>query len=86
VRLAARSILDVAPTVLYSLGLPIPANFEGEVVKEGFTPESLAANPVITGIACGAENIAPSDASGSPYSQEEEDTIYAQLRALGYME
>ena len=86
VRLAARSILDVAPTVLYSLGLPIPADFEGEVIKDGFTAEALAANPVIAGTACGPEAKDNSVAPVNPFSQEEEETIYAQLRALGYME
>jgi predicted AlkP superfamily phosphohydrolase/phosphomutase len=86
VRLEARSILDVAPTVLYSLGLPIPADFEGEVVKEGFVPNVLAQNPIVVGKARGVDNNSPSVAPVSPYSQEEEETIYAQLRALGYME
>lgn len=86
VRLAARSILDVAPTVLYSLGLPIPADFEGEVVREGFTAEALAAHPINIGQACGTGDGGEPAATATPYSQEEEDTIYAQLRALGYME
>jgi hypothetical protein len=39
------SILDIAPTVLYLLGLPVPRDMEGRVLSEGLDPAWLAANP-----------------------------------------
>src|SRR5574341_1014690 len=40
------SILDVAPTLLYSLGLPIPEDLEGHVPLEIFEPALRARRPV----------------------------------------
>jgi hypothetical protein len=82
------SILDVPPTVLYSLGLPIPNEFEGRVTKEAFTDDYLRANPIVIGGAPGKvmEPATVSRKAMSPYSEEEEETIYSNLRALGYLD
>lgn len=81
------SILDVAPTLLYSLGLPVPKEFEGQVTKEAIRPDHLKVQPIIMGKGGDAgTTLAPSEHSESPYTDEEEKEILAQLRALGYHE
>ena len=40
-------IIDIAPTVLYALGLPVPSIMDGQVLQAGFTPEYLAAQPIV---------------------------------------
>ena len=81
------SIIDVAPTLLYSLGLPICADMEGKVVEEAFETDYLRNRPVVVGapsrISVEADKISE---SGSTYSEEEKKVIYSNLRALGYMD
>ncbi|HET7292319.1 MAG TPA: alkaline phosphatase family protein [Vicinamibacteria bacterium] len=43
---AKASLLDVAPTVLAILGLPVPGDMEGRVLDELLEPAFLAAHPV----------------------------------------
>ena len=81
------SILSVAPTLLYSLGLAVPEDLEGRVPLELFEPSLRARRPV---------QIAPrsstrlSQASASDvdplYDQEAEAVMLARLRDLGYVE
>jgi len=81
------SILDVPPTLLYSFGLGIPEQFEGQVVTQAIRPAYLKAHPVIIGEDGDAEkNVTPTEKSKSAYSDEEEREIMTQLRALGYLE
>ncbi len=81
------SILDVAPTLLYSLGLPVPNEFEGRVTKEAIRPDYLKSHPVLIGKGGDAgTTLAPSEHSESPYTDDEEKEILSQLRALGYIE
>src|SRR5260370_27731049 len=46
ISLPALSILDVAPVLLYTLGLPIPKDLEGRVPQALFKREYLASHPV----------------------------------------
>jgi hypothetical protein len=47
-RLKGASVLDLAPTVLYLLGLPVPQDMEGRVLVEALDPGWVAANPELT--------------------------------------
>jgi predicted AlkP superfamily phosphohydrolase/phosphomutase len=40
-------IVDVAPTLLYWLGLSIPASYDGQVLMDAFAPDWRAAHPLI---------------------------------------
>lgn len=84
VELGRRPIVDVAATLLYSLGLPIPADFEGKVADKLFAPDHLQAHPIRRGAptsACAA------GADGAPaMAAEDKDQVLGQLRLLGYME
>lgn len=89
VELEQLSILDVAPTLLYSLGLAIPEDFEGKVPFRVFEAAYLDAHPVTIGPPTQpVEAFAGSSSAKQKktYSAEEEEHIYTQLRALGYIE
>ncbi len=80
-RPAPRQIADVAPTVLYSLGLPVPADMEGRVADGVFAPEHVAARPV---------RIAATGAPSAPAAAEElgpeaQAQIRERLKSLGYL-
>jgi predicted AlkP superfamily phosphohydrolase/phosphomutase len=74
-------IVDIAPTVLYALGLPIPVDLDGRVLTEVFRPERLEASPPIYG---GISTVA--EASGEHYSPDDQETVIDRLRAMGYVE
>jgi len=84
--LSQLSILDVAPMVLYSLGLAVPGHMEGHVPIEVFTPSWLQARPVHT--ATPESSVADSQWVDVEfvYTEEEEAELAARLRALGYIE
>jgi predicted AlkP superfamily phosphohydrolase/phosphomutase len=80
------SILDIAPTVLYSLGLDIPADLEGRFPEEIFDPAYLVERPCSFG-----EPTKPPDSyalTSKQYTtpQEEENVLFEQMKALGYIE
>ena len=75
-----RSITDVAAILLYSLGLDVPEDLEGEVPAGLFTPARLEARPVVIG----APTQPPAHMAQSEMSNEEKDVLMGQLAALGY--
>jgi predicted AlkP superfamily phosphohydrolase/phosphomutase len=79
------SILDVAPTVLHALGLPVPEDLEGRVPTEVFDPAWLEARPIrAAGPTQPREPLSP--AAGEPLDEEGEAELLQRLRALGYVE
>ncbi len=86
--LPRQSIFDVAPTLLYSLGLPVPCDFEGQVVQELFEPSYVRENPPQVGPATLPPHAAQAqDAAGDgQMDAEAEEQILNRLRALGYVE
>lgn len=79
--LPASNIVDIAPTVLYLMGLPIPADTDGKLIAAAIVPSRLAAQPPKScepaDLAAGAEHT---------YSPAEFKHIEDQLRGLGYIE
>ena len=75
------SVCDVAATVLYSLGLPIPEDMEGKVPVAAFESAHLAANPVRFGAASSVGEPAAED----ELPPEAEAEIRERLKALGYL-
>ena len=86
--LPEQSILDAAPTFLYSLGLPIPSDLEGQVIREAFTSSQLERHPV----RIGSPTEAPTTITTNKVqlsaceAKDEEKIILERLRALGYVE
>ena len=77
-------IVDVAPTLLYSLGLPVPQDFEGKVPRDFFSEDYLRFKPVRTGRA--TLPVSDGRVQSEEISQDEKDKLVAQLQMLGYME
>jgi len=77
-------IIDIAPTLLYLLDLPVPSDMDGKVLENLLTPEYLSGHPIRI-----SEEDGDADSSGSGgsiYSNEEEKQIEERLRSLGYIE
>jgi predicted AlkP superfamily phosphohydrolase/phosphomutase len=74
-------IIDITPTILYALGLPVPEDLDGRVLTEAFTSEYLAANPVRRG---------PPTRPPAPVQSRQDEyanaVIEERLRALGYLD
>jgi predicted AlkP superfamily phosphohydrolase/phosphomutase len=73
-------IIDVAPTILYYLGIPVPEDTDGRVLSEAFTKEYVENNPVTYGNAVEIE-VKREDGI---LNEEESDEIKKSLRNLGY--
>lgn len=85
------SIVDVAATLLYSQGLSIPSDFEGQVPLAVFEPDYLSEHPVMTGaatlpVAKGVAQVGPGEVEPDEDSEEYRKQILDQLQMLGYME
>jgi predicted AlkP superfamily phosphohydrolase/phosphomutase len=82
VELERASILDVAPTLLHLLGVPVSQEIEGRVLLDALEPSYRAAHPVRT--------VPRYDPAPPPAAVEEdtraEDALREELRALGYIE
>ena len=82
VHLGESSILDIAPTVLALLGVPIPATMDGQVLEKAMTDE-LRASLDITYLAPAEEPLPvglPTD-----FERVEEERLREHLRGLGYV-
>jgi hypothetical protein len=77
-------IIDLTPTILYLLGVPIPPNLDGEVLTQIFADAYLAKHPIQYGHALGANGNGA--APPRDYSAREEAAIKARLQGLGYIE
>src|SRR4051812_32666127 len=83
-------LLDIAPTALQVLGVPVPADMDGRVLTELLTPSAVPGHAAtITAPASGA--YAPSSLAGTAlpigasYSEEEDAAIQQRLADLGYL-
>jgi predicted AlkP superfamily phosphohydrolase/phosphomutase len=82
--LSEAAIIDLAPTILHLMGLPVPASMDGRVLTEVFRPQSKAALPVVY-----TERLASQpDSSDLPhdYTPDEAEAIRVRLQGLGYIE
>jgi hypothetical protein len=75
------SVLDVAPTILHSLGVPVAQNLDGNVVEDLFSPKSLKEHPVRLVNSYGLKGSVPRSSAGEPLDAE----AIERLRSLGYI-
>jgi hypothetical protein len=80
VTLQGLRLLDVAPTLLYGLGLPVPTDMQGRVLTEVFTEAYTQAHPPTY-----SEATEGGPGAGFAYSADEEAQISSQLKDLGYL-
>lgn len=74
------SILDLTPTMLYYMGIPIPEDMDGRVMVEMFSPEFVAQNPIVK--AAVAQDTSDSETA---YEEAELNEVEDRLRSLGYL-
>jgi len=81
IRLPQASVFDVAPTVLYLLGIPAGRDMDGRILVEAIDPKVLAAHPP-SWIATHETGQRGRGARPSPVDEE----ILEELRSLGYIQ
>jgi predicted AlkP superfamily phosphohydrolase/phosphomutase len=77
------TIMDLAPTILYRMGLPIPDDMDGQVLTDLFEHQFLGANTPLKARAF--EQAADRHVSASERAADEE-TILERLKGLGYID
>lgn len=81
-QITGAKIIDLAPTILCAMGLPVPDDMEGRVLAETFTP-TFQSSHVHSFEAAVAD--AHKSETGA-YAAEDEAEIRERLRSLGYVE
>ena len=74
------SILDVAPTILHTMGCKISEEMDGRVIREIFTEESGLRDKDI-----GVQKLGRKVERGRKLASEELDQMQERLKALGYL-
>jgi len=77
------SIIDLAPTILYAMGLPIRADMDGRVLADLFVPSFLEENPLHYVRDDSEEDLFRDEQS--VFSEEDERKVEERLRGLGYI-
>jgi len=72
-------LIDLAPTILYTLGLPIPQDMDGHVLVEMFDETFLGQQPIVHGEPTG-------ELAQEFESVEVDELVEQRLRELGYFE
>ncbi len=73
-------VVDIAPTLLYMMGLPVPHDMDGKVLKETFETKYLDENPIQY-----CRETAYREKANVGFSQAETEEVEKRLRGLGYM-
>ena len=87
-RLGHVQLVDLVPTMLYQLGMPVGLDLEGRVIEEAFTAEHLKVHEVQFGVGAGEPNFQPDmpDMNGEDTGAEDDPQILDRLKALGYID
>jgi len=76
------NIIDVTPTILYLLGLPIPNDIDGRIIQDAIDDDYLKNHaPLYKSIETDSEKAMEKD-----YSDEEADKIKKKLKTMGYID
>ena len=82
-KLGPNRIYDVAPTLLYMLGEPVPADLDGRILTEAIMAERIASQP--------SQRSEPGHTSDRQmpaddiYSDADAEAVSERLRSLGYL-
>ena len=75
------SIIDITPTILHLMSIPIPRNIDGKVLFKIFAADSEQAKTNVQY----SETILSKGPTGIPWSVEEEEVVKKRLADLGYI-
>jgi predicted AlkP superfamily phosphohydrolase/phosphomutase len=81
-RVKKSAIIDLAPTILYSMGIPVPSDMDGRVLKEIFEEHYLQDHPICFSQA----NEWMDNKEKEVYSHDDQIVIEKRLRELGYLD
>lgn len=82
IELGPANIVDVAPTVLHLLGLPVPDDCDGKILEQAISGRGSRPIPAV-GIS--QEPDIAKQPAASVYSEEDEEEVRKRLRDLGYL-
>ena len=76
-------IIDVCPTILFQMGIPVPKDMDGTIMKEAFRSDFLTEHSV-----CYEDMVEKVETRVAQpvYSVQDESKIVDNLRSLGYIE
>ena len=80
---AAADITDLAPTILYQLGLDIPGEMDGKIIKEAFTETPVKREVKKVSDSGSSE---PEAGQSKKYTAEQEQALKKRLENLGYLD
>jgi predicted AlkP superfamily phosphohydrolase/phosphomutase len=85
VELAPFPIVDIAPTLMHTLGLPLPLGLDGAPIADAFEPSWIKAHPIR--YEEGKAALQPASlATPASLGAEGDEEILRRLKALGYLE
>ncbi|MBI5056301.1 MAG: alkaline phosphatase family protein [Nitrospirae bacterium] len=82
-RIGNINITDVAPTILYLMGLPVPSNMDGKVIQSIFEDRFFESNPLVFSDSTSDET---EEKEEKIYTAEDERQIMDELKGLGYID
>ena len=85
-RLKDYSVLDITPTILALLDLPVPRDMDGDIIEEAFLPAYKKNNPFrFIDSYEGRSTKTPSENKKQKMDEESEKELLERLRSLGYI-
>ena len=79
--IAGARIVDLAPTIYHLMGVAIPPDLDGRVLRQAFTDDLAERPPVYEGV---LERVESRPETG--YTPQEEAALTEMLRDLGYVD
>ena len=80
-RLDSASIVDLAPTILYAMGVPIPQDMDGRPLVEVFAGDDAQGIPLLSTV----PTLSSWRSEEASYTAEEAREIEGRLRQMGYL-
>jgi len=73
------SVLDIAPTILARLGIPVPRDMEGRVIEEAFDPSSIRELTYV-------DTYGPPEGLDGDLGRDIDAGLREKLKSLGYIQ